>query len=371
MKAVEADLVRTAREVVQQTQTGFKVETAADVLGKETFPGVAALNTAIFAGEAEGYLYGQDAPSTFINSPRLMNAVATAIGTALPYSLVAIQNSNVFLRAPVTADPKVDGLRISRECARRCPVMAPLSGREFQFKGSVGDKVDLTQYATSLKAVAWRRQDFSDRAEPTSFVITGGDLLVVDDATERIVWIHRNFWTYGRQSLDDIGHWQEPRRLEIDKIDLYVSPKLSIVQDALRSGNYGATTPETIPGGTVVATGALAKLLSQRAQGKGPVLVSVIDEKWGIPGAVKLPYAGVGGSFDDTVSQRLGEDLKALTAGRADTPLVFYCHHAQCWLSFNAALRAIKLGYTNVMWYRYGLERWMHNRFPLEEVKAL
>lgn len=51
-------------------------------------------------------------------------------------------------------------------------------------------------------------------------------------------------------------------------------------------------------------------------------------------------------------------------------PLVFYCHHHHCWLSYNAALRAIKLGYTNVMWYRWGERGCLFDSFPLEEVKV-
>ena len=36
---------------------------------------------------------------------------------------------------------------------------------------------------------------------------------------------------------------------------------------------------------------------------------------------------------------------------------MFYCEGAQCWESYNAALRALDLGYSNVLWYRGGLRR--------------
>lgn len=47
-----------------------------------------------------------------------------------------------------------------------------------------------------------------------------------------------------------------------------------------------------------------------------------------------------------------------MTGGNRETPLVLYCLSNQCWMSYNAALRAIHLGYTNVLWYRGGLEAW-------------
>jgi rhodanese-related sulfurtransferase len=38
--------------------------------------------------------------------------------------------------------------------------------------------------------------------------------------------------------------------------------------------------------------------------------------------------------------------------------MVFFCANARCWLSYNAALRAARLGYTGVRWYRGGVEAW-------------
>ena len=47
-----------------------------------------------------------------------------------------------------------------------------------------------------------------------------------------------------------------------------------------------------------------------------------------------------------------------MTAGNLATPLVFYCLSTECWMSYNAALRAINMGFTNVLWYRGGIEAW-------------
>jgi PQQ-dependent catabolism-associated CXXCW motif protein len=47
-----------------------------------------------------------------------------------------------------------------------------------------------------------------------------------------------------------------------------------------------------------------------------------------------------------------------MTNNNKEVPLIFYCQSNQCWMSYNAALRAIHMGYTNVLWYRGGLEAW-------------
>jgi rhodanese-related sulfurtransferase len=38
--------------------------------------------------------------------------------------------------------------------------------------------------------------------------------------------------------------------------------------------------------------------------------------------------------------------------------MVFFCANVRCWLSYNASLRAVRLGYTGVRWYRGGIEAW-------------
>jgi len=50
--------------------------------------------------------------------------------------------------------------------------------------------------------------------------------------------------------------------------------------------------------------------------------------------------------------------LRQVTRGQTDARLVFYCGGPQCWMSYNAAARAIRLGYRNVLWYRGGTEAW-------------
>jgi hypothetical protein len=58
-------------------------------------------------------------------------------------------------------------------------------------------------------------------------------------------------------------------------------------------------------------------------------------------------------SVDDFFKQRLA----TLTGSDLDRPLVIYCHE-KCWLSWNAAKRAIGYGYHNVAWFPEGIEGW-------------
>ena len=51
------------------------------------------------------------------------------------------------------------------------------------------------------------------------------------------------------------------------------------------------------------------------------------------------------------------------------SPIVFYCLSWECWLSYNAAMRAVALGYKNVFWYRGGYYSWFAAGLPLELVE--
>jgi rhodanese-related sulfurtransferase len=48
-----------------------------------------------------------------------------------------------------------------------------------------------------------------------------------------------------------------------------------------------------------------------------------------------------------------------------DAPVVFFCTGWDCWLSRNAALRAVELGYRSVYWYRGGFASWRAAGLPV------
>lgn len=123
----------------------------------------------------------------------------------------------------------------------------------------------------------------------------------------------------------------------------------------LHAGAFHGPTPNQIPGGQVITTKGLLPLLQQ---GMAVRVFDVLGGQQVLPNAMPLAWAAQPGSFNDSTQQQLAQALQQATAGRNDVPLVFYCGGPQCWMSYNAALRAIQLGYRNVLWYRGGMEAW-------------
>lgn len=139
--------------------------------------------------------------------------------------------------------------------------------------------------------------------------------------------------------------------MQVERQDFGVQPTKQ-----LHSGAMHGPTPASIPGGQVITTKGLVALV----QGKQApyLLFDVLGGPQTLPGAIPAVVLAQPGSFNDQVSQQFGQNLQQATGGRKDVPLIFYCLSTQCWMSYNAALRAINLGYTNVLWYRGGIEAW-------------
>ena len=126
----------------------------------------------------------------------------------------------------------------------------------------------------------------------------------------------------------------------------------------------GSKTPMSIPGARRITTQDL-KDLSQRA-----LVLDVLDEQSGhytIPGAIHLPGAGNygNGHFDDRLQDKFQTVLSRLVSRNPGKPIVFFCASSQCWESYNAALRAMKMGFENVLWYRGGLLSWKTASLPV------
>jgi len=126
----------------------------------------------------------------------------------------------------------------------------------------------------------------------------------------------------------------------------------------LRTADFHAPTPREVPGAKTIGTSALRDSLQAQPP---PFLFDVLggEVHASLPGAIWLPGAGRGQSLTDTVQARFAQVLNALTKGDRKRSLVFFCQGTQCWLSYNAALRAVALGYEAVYWYRGGIEAWI------------
>lgn len=130
------------------------------------------------------------------------------------------------------------------------------------------------------------------------------------------------------------------------------------------SNNPHAPTPLTIPGGKVISTRQLSQLITN-PQSKA-LLFQVSRSQQTLPNAIAAGPASQGGSFNDETQRGFGEFLQRTVGGDQSRPLVFYCAGNHCWMSYNAALRAINLGYRNVIWYRGGLDAWMQAGLPTQ-----
>lgn len=138
-------------------------------------------------------------------------------------------------------------------------------------------------------------------------------------------------------------------------------------QRDIRQAPYSAPTPIEIPGARRISTGNLHDMLIMAPP---PVLIDVASGEGHISlrGAKWLPGVGRGNHFFDPIQAQLSEYLEKLTLGDKSRPLVFFCVNAQCWLSYNASLRATALGYIRVFWYRGGIEAWREAGLPLANV---
>ena len=130
----------------------------------------------------------------------------------------------------------------------------------------------------------------------------------------------------------------------------------------LRTTGYHSPTPLAIPGGKVVTTLELKSMLEREPR---PFVIDVLGGRAHrtVAGAFWMAGAGAGDMSPDE-ERRFRQAMANFAGGDKGRPLVFFCVDAECWLSYNAALRAIALGYTNVIWYRGGIAAWRHAELP-------
>lgn len=149
--------------------------------------------------------------------------------------------------------------------------------------------------------------------------------------------------------------------------------------DSYRTDNYRTLVPATLKGGRVLTTDDAEAIW----RGGAAVFIDVLPHpprpnlppgtvwretpRHNIPGSIWLPDTGYGELAASTEAY-FQQGLKRASGGKFDKLLVFYCQ-ANCWMSWNAAKRALSYGYTNVAWYPDGTDGWQQLDLPVEDSK--
>ena len=142
-----------------------------------------------------------------------------------------------------------------------------------------------------------------------------------------------------------------------------------------RMDAYREPVPATLAGAQVLDTEA-AKALWQK---HGAVFVDVLptpkrpdnlpaETYWrapprtDLPGSIWLADTGYGALSPEALAYFKGG---IAAAAKPDALLVFYCKR-NCWMSWNAARRALEEGFAPVAWYPDGTDGWQEAGLPLE-----
>jgi PQQ-dependent catabolism-associated CXXCW motif protein len=147
-----------------------------------------------------------------------------------------------------------------------------------------------------------------------------------------------------------------------------------------RLDNYRAPVPATLAGALVLTTdqaeaiwraksGVFVDVLPRPPKPKNLPEGTVWRDKprLNIPGSIWLPDTGYGRLAPST-EDYFRQGLARATEGHKGKLVVVYCQ-ADCWMSWNAAKRALSLGYSNVAWYPEGTDGWSFYSLPTQEAE--
>jgi PQQ-dependent catabolism-associated CXXCW motif protein len=152
-------------------------------------------------------------------------------------------------------------------------------------------------------------------------------------------------------------------------------PAAVLEPEHYRNEDYRAPTPTTLRGARVIATAEAEALWRAGTAAFVDVMPQVprpanLPEgtlwrekpRLNIPGSIWLPDTGYGELSVGMVAY-FRDGLERIIGGDRAKLLVFYCQR-DCWMSWNAAKRAVALGYT-VAWYPDGSDGWQEVGLPL------
>lgn len=132
---------------------------------------------------------------------------------------------------------------------------------------------------------------------------------------------------------------------------------------------YRSPVPATLKGATVLSnqqamdlwntkSAVFIDVLPRAPKPKGLPKGTIWRDKRrdNIPGSIWLVNVGYG-ILSKPAEKYFKTSLENFTGGEKSKPVVFYCL-ANCWMSWNAAKRAVEWGYTNVSWFPNGTDGW-------------
>jgi PQQ-dependent catabolism-associated CXXCW motif protein len=147
-----------------------------------------------------------------------------------------------------------------------------------------------------------------------------------------------------------------------------------------RSGDYRSPTPATLRGARVLTTDEAAEMWKDgkavfvdvmphppRPPNLPPGTIWREKPRQNIPNSVWLPDTGYG-ALAPVMENYLRANLDRIAGADRARLLVFYCLR-DCWMSWNAAKRALAMGYPNVAWFPEGTDGWEDALLPLAESK--
>jgi PQQ-dependent catabolism-associated CXXCW motif protein len=148
--------------------------------------------------------------------------------------------------------------------------------------------------------------------------------------------------------------------------------------DAYRLEEYRAPTPATLRGARAIGTDEAASIWRSHSASFVDVMPQPPRPRdlpagtlWrdkpraNIPGSIWLPDTGYG-ELAPGMNAYFSNGLEKATHGDHARTLVVYCL-ADCWMSWNAAKRALTLGYSDVAWYPAGTDGWIAAGLPLQD----
>lgn len=148
--------------------------------------------------------------------------------------------------------------------------------------------------------------------------------------------------------------------------------------EGYRTENYRAPVPATLAGARVLTTeeaeaiwransGTFVDVMPRPPKPKNLPAGTVWRDapRKNIPGSIWLPDTGYG-TLPPAMDDYLRRGLARASRGDKAALLVIYCL-ADCWMSWNAAKRALAYGYSNVTWYPDGSDGWERAELPTEE----